>query len=110
MASEDCVTVGAIQPNVYAVRNSSEIYEKNLKRHLELLDYFVPIWNMTLGAPCRLVVFPEFSLHGFPQRRDGSWNGVGIEIPGRETEMLGKKAKALAGRPIKMITLYIYKA
>jgi len=42
-----------------------------------------------------LVVFPEFALHGIPQSPDGSWNGVGIDIPGEETELLGKKAQEL---------------
>jgi predicted amidohydrolase len=41
------------------------------------------------------VVFPEFGLHGNPQKADGTWNGVAIDIPGEETELLGEKAKAL---------------
>ena len=46
-----------------------------------------------MAAPCRLVVFPEFALHGLPENPDGTWNGVGIDIPGEETEILGQKAK-----------------
>ncbi len=95
MATEDCISVGTIQTNIYACESRDQIYEKNLKRHLELLDFYVPYWNMTIGAPCRLVVFPEFSLHGMPQNPDGTWNGVGIDIPGKETDLLGKKAKEL---------------
>jgi predicted amidohydrolase len=48
-----------------------------------------------IGAPCRLVVFPEFGLHGAPFSYDASWNGVAIDIPGEETELLGKKAQEL---------------
>jgi len=68
---------------------------KNLKRWLQLLDVMVVYWSGLIAAPCRLVVFPEFGLHGLPQKPDGSWNGVAIDIPGEETELLGKKAKEL---------------
>jgi predicted amidohydrolase len=72
-----------------------EIFEKNLKRHLELIDFLVPYWGGVTGAPCKLVVFPEFGIHGIPQKADGSWNGVAIDVPGEETELCGKKAKEL---------------
>jgi len=38
-------------------------------------------------------VLPEFGLHGQPQRPDGRWNGVAIDIPGEETESLAEVAK-----------------
>ncbi|MCP8305168.1 MAG: hypothetical protein H3Z50_06875 [archaeon] len=91
----DIFSVGAVQPEVYYCKDRKEIREKNLKRHLELLDFLVPYWSSLVGAPCRLVVFPEFALHGIPQKADGSWNGVAIDIPGEETELLGEKAKEL---------------
>jgi len=60
-----------------------------------LLDFLVPYWSGLTGAPCRIAVFPEFGLHGMPMKADGSWNGVAIDIPGEETEILGAKAKQL---------------
>jgi len=80
---------------VYYCKDRKEIVEKNLRRQLELLDFLVPYWSSLVGAPCRLVTFPEFALHGIPQKADGSWNGVAIEIPGEETELLGEKAREL---------------
>jgi predicted amidohydrolase len=95
MAQEDYFSVGAVQPKIYHCESRKEIYEKNLKRHLELIDFFVMYWSTTMAAPCKLVVFPEFALHGLPQYPDGRWSGVSIDIPGEETELLGKKAKQL---------------
>lgn len=95
MAQQDYFSIAAMQPEVYYVEDRKEIREKNLNRWLELLDVMVPFWSGMMAAPCRLVVFPEFGLHGLPQKPDGSWNGVAIDIPGEETELLGEKAKAL---------------
>jgi len=95
MTQQDYFSVGAMQPEVYHCRDRKEIYEKNLKRWLQLLDVMVVYWSGLIAAPCRLVVFPEFGLHGMPQKADGSWNGVSIDIPGEETEILGKKAREL---------------
>lgn len=95
MAQQDYFSIGAVQPEVYYVEDRKEIQEKNLNRWLQLLDFLVPYWTGLIAAPCRLVVFPEFGLHGLPQKLDGSWNGVAIDIPGEETEILGKKAKEL---------------
>jgi len=95
MAKQDYFCVGVIQPEVYHCRDRKEIPEKNLNRWLQLLDVQVPYWSALIAAPCRLVVFPEFGLHGIPQRGDGSWNGVAIDIPGEETELLGEKAREL---------------
>lgn len=95
MAQQDYFSVGAVQPEVYYCGDRREIREKNLRRHLELLDGLVPYWSGISGAPCRLAVFPEFGLHGLPQKPNGSWNGVAIDIPGEETGLLGEKAKEL---------------
>ncbi len=95
MAQQDYFCVAAVQPEVHICESRKEILEKNLKRHLELLDFLVPYWSGMIAAPCRLVVFPEFGLHGLTQKPDGSWNGVAIDIPGEETELLGAKAKEL---------------
>ena len=90
---QDYFSVVGMQPIVHSCANRREIREKNLKKHLQFIDFFVPVASGRLGAPARLVVFPEFSLHGIPQKQDGSWNGVAIDIPGEETELLGKKAR-----------------
>jgi predicted amidohydrolase len=95
MVKQDYFCIGALQPEVYHCRNRGEILEKNLNRWLQLLEVVVPYWSQLIAAPCRLVVFPEFGLHGVPQLADGSWNGVAINIPGEETELLGAKAKKL---------------
>ena len=95
MAKQDYFCVGAFQPEVFHCNDRREIPEKNLNRWLKHLDSLVPFWTAMIGAPCRLVVFPEFGLHGAPFDYDASWNGVAIDIPGEETEMLGKKAQEL---------------
>ena len=92
MKKSSYFSVGVLQPEVHYCATRNEIPEKNLKRHLELLDFLVPYWSGVTGAPCRLVVFPEFGVHGIPQKPDGSWNGVAIDVPGEETELYGKKA------------------
>lgn len=94
MSNMEMFTVGAIQPEVHYCSQRGEIYNKNLMRHLELIDFLIPYWSFVCGAPCRLVVFPEFALHGLPQNSDLSWNGVAIDLPGEETAMLSEKAKA----------------
>jgi len=64
----------------------SDIFEKNLKRLLELIDFLVPFWSGLTGAPCKLVVFPEVGIHRIPQKADRSWNGVALISWGEETE------------------------
>ncbi len=95
MTRQDYFSVGAYQAEVHHCNDRQEIREKNLDRWLEHLDGLVPFWTSLMGAPCRLVVFPEFALHGVPFNPDGTWNGVAIDIPGEETALLGQKAKEL---------------
>ncbi len=95
MAKYDYFSVMGLQPNVCFCNSRSEIYDKNLRRLLELLDFQIPLISQMTAASCKLVVFPEFGLHGIPSNPDGSWNGVAIDIPGKETELLGQKAKEL---------------
>ncbi len=93
MLQQDYFSIAAVQPEVYYCEDRQEIGEKNLRRQLELLDFVVPYLSTMIAAPCRLVVFPEFCLHGLPNKADGKWNGVAIDIPGEETELLSEKAK-----------------
>ena len=95
MSKQDYFGVVAVQPDVYYCSDRREIVEKNVRRQAELLDFLVPFSSGICGAPVRLAVFPEFAFHSLPQNADGTWNGVAVEIPGEETDLLAEKAKAL---------------
>lgn len=95
MVQQDYYGVLAIQPDVYALKDKREIREKHLNRHLDSISNLVPFFSTTVGAPVRLVAFPEFAITGTPMNPDSSWNGVAIDIPGEETDLLGEKAKEL---------------
>jgi len=92
MKRQDYFSIGALQPEVYHCNSRKEI-QRNLSRILELLRSQVRYLGGLAGAPCRLIVLPEFGLHGMPQRTNGSWNGLAIDIPGEETESLSEVAK-----------------
>jgi len=70
-----------------------EAIEDNLERALSILSGRVaPEWDT---GP-KLVVFPEFFLQGYtPGRTIQDWIDIGIRIPGKESQLLGKKAKEL---------------
>jgi len=93
----DYFGVLAIQSDVRYCATREEILPKNLQRHLELIDFFVPASTAGIGAKIRLVVFPEFAIHDKAQSYTaghvGEWNGVSIDIPGEETELLAKAAR-----------------
>lgn len=97
MKRKDYFGVLALQTDVRHCRSRAEIFENNLKRHIELIDYFVPQSTAGIGARVRLVVFPEFAIHDKAHSYDpqslGAWNGVSIDIPGEETELLAKAAR-----------------
>ena len=86
-------SVAAMQPNMHYAANQEELFDKNLNRWLELIDHMVPYWSMITGAPCRLVVFPEYGFMSLPRKPDGSWNGHAIKLPGAESDALAEKAK-----------------
>ena len=89
------------QTNRTTVSHRNEIYEKNLKRCLELVDYSV----MRMGfndyyAPTKLVAFPEVFFQGWYPRADRFKTinekvakEIAIRIPGEETEHISKKAR-----------------
>ncbi|MEE8461368.1 MAG: nitrilase-related carbon-nitrogen hydrolase [Acidobacteriota bacterium] len=70
-----------------------EAIEENLEHALSLLEgRLSPEWSV---SP-KLVVFPEFFLQGYtPGRSIQDWIDIGIRIPGKESRILGKKAKEL---------------
>lgn len=93
-------TAICIQSNNTAVSHRDEIRAANLDRNMELIDYSVNRIGFHEYAPTRLVVFPEYFLQGW------SWdpkpyasiyekfvNDIVIEIPGKETELLGELAR-----------------
>ena len=63
MKKIDYFGVLAIQSDVRYCASREEILPKNLQRHLELIDFFVPASTAGIGAKIRLVVFPEFAIH-----------------------------------------------
>ncbi len=87
--------VGLI-PTVRGIRKRADI-----KRNLEHLSHLVKAasWLSSLDLPVRLIAFPEGALQGFNDEvldldhvqfaREGA-----IDIPGEETEELGKIARA----------------
>lgn len=86
-------SVAAIQPEIHNVQTREDIQE-NLNRLTSLIDSVVPYISSVTGAPCRLAAFPESFMQGaslsvrFSERLK-----LTIEIPGKETEQLGRKAK-----------------
>lgn len=79
------------------VTRSKEIIKENLARHLQMLD-MLPYGAAPVGAPPKIVVYPEFSLQGLPCN---AWKGddwlqwlraVAVDIPGDETDAFGKKS------------------
>ncbi len=80
------------------VNNPKKARRENLDKMLFMCDMAkVRALQAAMGPPTAdLLVFPEFSITGY----DGTWTRddwqkVAIEVPGEETEILGKKAKEL---------------
>lgn len=85
----------ALQPAFKAVRDRDGILE-NIESVSRLMD--VAMWMCETELPVRLVAIPEGVLQGFPDEIFDMSHGeylaqLAIEIPGRETEALGRKAK-----------------
>jgi predicted amidohydrolase len=83
-----------VQPKVFVTENRGDI-KRNLERHLELIDYTA---GMFWEFPCKLITFPEYFMHGVTttgkgEKKRKNFMDVAVEIPGEETEILGRKAK-----------------
>ncbi len=84
----------ALQPTFKSVRHRDEIHE-NIRNVARLID--VAIWMTETELPVRLVAIPEGALQGFHDEifdmshRD-YLQSIAIDIPGRETDELAKKA------------------
>lgn len=83
-----------IQPFVHMCETRKDI-QKNLDRYVDLIDYTAGFyWEW----PCRLITFPEYFLQGVTtpgkgEKKRTGFLDVAINVPGEETEVLGKKAK-----------------
>jgi predicted amidohydrolase len=86
----------AISPRTITVEKREDVL-KNTKRICNFMDTacMVGTWE---GAPVRLVVLPEMGIQGMIANRPGNREmeaKYAVEIPGPETEELGRKAKEL---------------
>lgn len=92
-----------IQSERRTVSHRDQIYETNLKRCLELVDYSV--FRMGFNdhyAPTKLAVFPEVFMQGWypnPEKyksvNQKVARDIAIRIPGPETEIISQKAREL---------------
>jgi predicted amidohydrolase len=83
-----------IQPIVHICQSKQDI-KKNLTRALEMIDFTAGYyWEF----PCKLIALPEYFLQGVTTSGKGEKKkkqrmGVAIEIPSKEIDILGQKAK-----------------
>ena len=91
----------AVQPEVraYYVTGKEPIEQRreNIEHYCDLIDRFVlEVEHLRGGRKPKLMVFPENFVNGFGPQRVRTWDTtltLSIEIPGEETDILGKKAK-----------------
>ncbi len=86
----------ALSPRTFTVESSAAALE-NVKRICGFMDTACQVgeWG---GAPARLVVIPEMAIQGLVNNRPGNRRVEAkfvMEIPGPETEELGRKAQEL---------------
>jgi predicted amidohydrolase len=89
-------SVIALSPRTFSIEKREDAL-KNVKRICNFMDTActVAAWE---GAPVRLVVIPEMAIQGLIANRPGhraTEAKFAMEIPGPETEELGRKAKAI---------------
>src|SRR4051794_2639931 len=92
----DPYSVVAVSPRTINVENRDQALA-NVKRINEFIDTAVMVgaWE---GAPVKLVVIPEMAIQGMVANTPGNRKQearFAVEIPGPETDELGKKAKEL---------------
>lgn len=85
----------ALQPAFRNARNRDDIMD-NIASVSMLMD--VAMWMAETEIPVRLIAIPEGALQGFndeifDMRHSDYLKSVAIDIPGKETEALGRKAK-----------------
>ena len=85
----------ALQPAFQGVQHRDQIMD-NIKSVSLLID--VAIWMSETELPVRLIAIPEGTLQGFSDEvfdmpHSAYLEAIAIEIPGKETDELGKKAR-----------------
>jgi len=85
----------ALQPAFKGVRKKDQIMD-NIENISMLMD--VAIWMSETELPVRLIAIPEGALQGFADEifdmsHADYLNAIAIEIPGKETDALAKKAR-----------------
>lgn len=89
-------SVVALSPRTINVEKRADALA-NVKRINEFMDTAVMVGEWE-GSPVRLVVIPEMAIQGMVANTPGNRAAearYAVEIPGPETEELGKKARAL---------------
>jgi predicted amidohydrolase len=86
----------ALSPRTFTIEKRADAL-KNVKRICDFMDTacMVGAWE---GAPARLVVIPEMAIQGLIANTPGNRAAeakFAMEIPGPETEELGRKAKEI---------------
>jgi predicted amidohydrolase len=85
----------ALQPAFKNARSRDDVMD-NIANVSKLMD--VSLWMAETELPVRLIAIPEGALQGFADeifdmRHTDYLKSVAIDIPGKETEALGRKAK-----------------
>ncbi|MBZ5539344.1 MAG: hydrolase [Acidobacteriia bacterium] len=85
----------ALQPTMRGCTKRSEV-EVNIRHISDLID--ASIWLSSIDLPVRLICIPEGCLQGFTDEvfdwdHEKYVEEMALDIPGPETEMLGRKAK-----------------
>ena len=99
----ECENVGvaAVQFNPNRLvdpKNPKKVIRENLAKMLELADLakIASLQWPTGQCNLKLLVYPEFSITGMNHVWTiDDWQRIALEVPGEETEELGKKAKQL---------------
>src|SRR5437870_6078603 len=93
----DPFIVVGLSPRTFTIEKREEAL-KNVQRICDFMDPACMV-AATEGAPVRLVVLPEMAIQGMPMNfRAGNKRAheeFAMTIPGPETELLGRKARAL---------------
>ncbi len=84
-----------IQPDIRFAKPGSpkKAIRANLKRDLDLIDHTFNYALFSMGAPIKIIAFPEWFLQGSHFKSLDDFRKIGISIPGEETDKLADKAK-----------------
>ena len=85
----------ALQPTIRGCRSKSDV-ALNIRHISELID--AAVWLSAIDLPVRLICIPEGCLQGFTDEvfdwdHEKYVDELALDLPGRETDELGQKAK-----------------